>query len=205
VKKGADDGPDYRKKCPKMVESEYMKPDIDAAEIDTMIRENIGLVTLCLRPYRNGARWRNVEELEACALEGLWIAAKSYQPERGPFSTWACVIIKRRIQRDINHWARKKRAGDNSTLSLSAPVDGDMELGDSIADDAPGPEALALARVAAAVALDACDDRARQIFRASAAGFTLQEIGAGMGLSGERVRQLAVKARQELPAALATH
>lgn len=38
------------------------------------------------------------QDVEQEALIGLWIAARGYQPERGPFKPWASTVIHRRLK-----------------------------------------------------------------------------------------------------------
>jgi RNA polymerase sigma-32 factor len=101
-------------------------------------------------------------------------------------------------------------------LSLDDPAytDADETRGERIADDEPGPEARVaggeaseLARAGIQRALDTLDGRERAIIerrylRGSDRAATLRELGAALGISGERVRQLEARAKAKMRAEL---
>src|SRR5262249_38410243 len=99
-------------------------------------------------------------------------------------------------------------------LSLDDPAytDADETRGERLADDQPGPEACVagdeaseLARDGIRRALETLDGRERAIIerrylRSGDRSATLRELGAALGISGERVRQLEARAKAKMRA-----
>jgi len=156
---------------------------------------------------------------------GLHHAAEKFEPERGlKFSTYATWWIRNAIQRCVMNQRRTvrvpvhaqesaRRSGERlplDALSLDAPFDsadaGSGAWVDLIrAEGDPGDDAERndlSQRIE--VAVDALDDREQRIIKGRFwRECTLNEIGADMGVSRERVRQLESKAFSRLRARMA--
>lgn len=108
---------------------------------------------------------------------------------------------------DVIHMESRLAAGDRS-LNVVIGEDGESSWQDLLVDDRPDPEALSITRRDAALkrrwlgeALAALPDRERHILEARFFAdhtITLERIGAHMGISKERVRQLENQALSRL-------
>lgn len=58
-------------------------------------------------------KYRKDEDVIQSGMLGLCEAANNYDPEKGKFSTYACVCIRREIAREL-----KRRDKDKFTISL---------------------------------------------------------------------------------------
>jgi len=100
------------------------------------------------------------------------------------------------------------KAGSSQPISLELPVgETGNRLGDTIEDEsAPGPEEMAagvLLREQLSTALDSLSPRERRVIEMrfgldSQSGRTLREIGAELGLTKERIRQIEGEALRKL-------
>jgi RNA polymerase sigma-32 factor len=108
---------------------------------------------------------------------------------------------------DVLHMEGRLAAGDRS-LNITLTEDGDSDWQDLLVDDRPDPETLImqqrdgrLKRRWVGEAMADLPDRERRILQArffSERGVTLECLGASMGISKERVRQLEAQALTRL-------
>jgi RNA polymerase primary sigma factor len=98
-------------------------------------------------------------------------------------------------------------AGDDLSLSTSVGEDGNLELGDLLEQDSVPPIELELMRSSFAeriqVMVSELDEKERDVIRMrfgldGEEPRTLQEIGEGLGLSRERIRQIESRAKEKL-------
>jgi RNA polymerase sigma factor (sigma-70 family) len=177
-----------------------------------------GLIRLVVRRYR-WALGAVLEEgdLMSAGWFGLRRAAEKFDAERGwTFSTYAVAWIRHAIQRAIAdqrrtirlpQWVQSQRDVPlpPDVLSLDAPLTSDGRSStrlDLLAADCEDPREVAEAkqqRVRVEAALEELPERLRGVV---VARFwrerTLQEVGDGMSLTRERVRQLEVDALARL-------
>ena len=68
---------------------------------DEFVTRNMGLAGAATRPVgRNKTAW--TEDLLAAAVAALWQAFLRWEPESGPFSTWAHMFLKGATLREVN-------------------------------------------------------------------------------------------------------
>lgn len=149
--------------------------------------EHLGLVGMIV-----GKRVRpdhpDADEYRGVATLALVRAARDYDPAKGRFSTYACRAIINAVNCEWNYRHRKRRDA-RRTVGLTDGVarwcgvrdkPGRMELDDERRDTMDR----------AATCLAALDERGADVLMRRASGMTLREIGADLGLSRERVRQI---------------
>jgi RNA polymerase sigma-32 factor len=185
-----------------------------------LLLAHLPLARRIARKYRSGAD-REWDDLDAEAFLGLKRALATFDAERGfrfnTFARWWIVEA-------VSNYAKRSRSvvrgpsrgnGHGNDVSLNAPAEhedgeGHQAIDDLADDDAVDPEAAvvrheegALAHETVHEALDSLDDRERRIFtarRLSDDPPTLRELGAQIGLTAERVRQIEAVALDKVSA-----
>jgi RNA polymerase sigma factor (sigma-70 family) len=159
----------------------------------------------CFRPLRGSEACRlawcfahfhandvPVEELVGEALCALTYASSRYEEARDiPFGAYATLVIRHYLTHAIHRWRREKRC---RPLPRPTRSEGDVS---ELADRRPAPDAAD-----GAAARELCE-RIRRFLPAQlyevlylyhGEGHTFEEIGARVGLTRQRVRQIVVKA-----------
>jgi RNA polymerase sigma factor (sigma-70 family) len=158
--------------------------------VDRALRDHEGLIHAVIR--REGSGPLSYEEALQAGRMGLWRALLGYDPERGTaFSTYAWVAIRRHIRRAATNVVR-----DAAFRSLRVPLDQAVAFSSRVAERSVD-ENLDRALVHDALLALVCQlpDRLRQIIiaRYGLGGVpprSLRQLGADLGLSHERIRQL---------------
>jgi RNA polymerase sigma factor (sigma-70 family) len=158
-------------------------------EIQSLSDEQIELVNnyrffaySLTKDHHNKGKTR--EELRAGAEDGLLDAALRFDPSLGfPFSAHARPWITGGIKAIF-----KKRAIDQCTTELAALPPSSIDGQTFAAIDAALPP----------IDLGILEGRQRQVIEARLAGKTLEETGAELGISTERVRQIESRATEKL-------
>lgn len=142
---------------------------------DTLVRDNLRLAAVALGRLRrtsSAIRALDPDEAEAAALRGLWHAARSWQPGKSAFSTWAWLNIRRELHGLIRaemSWQRR-----------SARVR-QRAYAEAVADQRPRPRdrehPLAERLVKALRGLTA--QQRQSLRRRFWLGWTMQRIGGG--------------------------
>lgn len=185
-----------------------------------LVKSNIRLVIYLSLQYSTNVL--PIEDLVQEGILGLINAASKYDPEKGNrFSTYAWTSIKRRIYRAIQlnqnliYWppGRLKelipanRSGDQTHLKVGERktlLVTRREL-DQEAEQMSPQETLELNELQEAieVALNQIGERELRILRKryrfeGMQDYTLEELGDQEGVSGERIRQILMRARKKL-------
>ena len=153
----------------------------EAGSIGQMLRSHDGLVHALIR--REGSGRLTYEEALQAGRIGLWQAIVGYDPGRGTaFSTYAWVAIRRHIRRAV-----AQTAGDMECGLLPAPL--------LRAPDLVGHVERLLIHEALHALLSQLPERLRQVILArygldGQPSRSLRQLGAQLGLSHERIRQL---------------
>jgi len=171
---------------------------LTAAE-QQLVADNVGLVHGHLI-RRFGSQHRQWDDLRQEGVLGLVEAAKRFDPARGTrFSTYADWWVRNKVDSFIRARVRSRVGSasfddDDDDLGIGEPVDTFDPIGEL--------EDYEAADVLARAAVRVLNDREREVLSRRADGETLQVIGATLGLSKERIRQIEQRAVARARAAL---
>jgi RNA polymerase sigma factor (sigma-70 family) len=118
------------------------------------------------------------------------------------FSTFAAGLARNRARSYLRDGKALRR--DAETLPLDAPANDKVNevFGDFIADDRPGPEELALARIEVQELerwLSTLAPPTRRTIEMHAEGWSCKEIGQALGISRNSVKQRRHRALSQVP------
>lgn len=160
-----------------------------------LAEENLGLAYfMANRQYRRCGKYE-LEELESMALEGLWDAARTWEEEKGAFSTYACRCIQNAYSKHENYNHRQKRTGTTVSLDARRRLDvSEIEnaLLDRLSGYEPGPEQTVVDREWVRDAVSVLSERQRAIvlMRCGFAGpiMSIGQIAERFGTSRQAVQ-----------------
>ena len=151
------------------------------------------------------------EDLLDAALFGLSLAAKTFRPELGAFSTYAVTVMTGECNRFLERSGRKLPPAEIHLVSLSDLIGRDDSDGDALGDFGADPNAEDPAEAASLRALPGVLDEAisslpereaEVIRRRFLLGENLEKIGAALGRSRQRIYQIEQQALSHLRSAL---
>jgi RNA polymerase sigma factor (sigma-70 family) len=160
--------------------------------IEQSLRRHEGLIHAVIR--REGSGSLTYEEALHAGRIGLWRAILGYDPGRGTaFSTYAWVAIRRHIHRAVRQAAR-----DSDWLLVPCPP-GQTDDGWARLKELDESVAQTLIHEALLALLSQLPDRLRQVITARYGldghpPRSLRPLGAQLGLSHQRIRQLEQEA-----------
>lgn len=163
------------------------------ASIEQALRRHEGLIHAVIR--REGSGSLTYEEALQAGRIGLWRAILGYDPARGTaFSTYAWVVIRRHIRHAVSQAARDLGRLQAPRPPCQAP-DGSAESAEDLGESVE----RALIHEALSALLSQLPDRLRQVVTARYGldghpPRSLRQLGAQLGLSHERIRQLEQEA-----------
>lgn len=162
--------------------------------VDRALRDNEGLIHAVIR--REGSGALSYEEALQAGRIGLWRALLGYDPARGTaFSTYAWVAIRRHVRRAATEIVR-----DAALRSLLVPLDQAVDPWRRVAERSLDENLdRALVHDALLALVFQLPDRLRRIIVArygldGVLPRSLRQLGADLGLSHERIRQLQQEA-----------
>jgi RNA polymerase sigma factor (sigma-70 family) len=162
--------------------------------MDRALRDDEGLIHAVIR--REGSGPLSYEEALQAGRIGLWRALLGYDPDRGTaFSTYAWVAIRRHIRRAATHVVR-----DAVLHWLLVPLDQAVAPWGRVVERSLDENLdRALVHDALLMLVSQLPDRLRQIIIArygldGVPPRSLRQLGADLGLSHERIRQLQQEA-----------
>jgi RNA polymerase sigma factor (sigma-70 family) len=171
---------------------------------DRLVTENLGLAGWAAKKWGHGLDFDDAFQI-ACL--GLMRAAETYDPDRGPFATYAWNWLWQNLL-NANREAAPvhvppKVWQNHKPTRCALPVrrfdDGNEQ------DMLPAPDERTEDVALALVHIERLPPQWRYVLRRRLAGFTLKEIGASMGVSRERVRQVQSAALRRLNGARVSH
>lgn len=152
-----------------------------------LVHENLGIAYAVLAKFKLARQL--VDDARGEAMVALCLAAGSYEPSKGAFSTWAWV----KVRWHIIGWLERQK-GQTVTEASGEPVDAP--------DEAQGPEDAAIdsdarKRILRAVARE--EPRVQQtVLLALEHGATKREVAEHLGCSTSTVARLRKQARESL-------
>ncbi len=176
---------------------------------EALIAENLPLAWhMANRQLRRGSEY-TLEELYSQALEGLWDAARTYNPEATKFSTYAWACIEHSFQRQFVYDHRQMRSGPTVSLDEKyVPTwEGTDTRMDRIPDPKKGPEESYMEREREQEirkALDRLSEREREVvmmrFGIGDMGPPMdwKEIGDRYGVTRQTAQQTGKRAMDKL-------
>jgi len=83
---------------------------VEESELNSLVEDNIAIAFFALKRIRlpDSAK-RNIEDYKSIALMAVVRASRSFDPEKGKFSTYAYKYVKHAITSELRHSFRKKR------------------------------------------------------------------------------------------------
>ena len=179
-------------------------------DMESLSRENAGLIRLIARRYRRLCeldRAADLEDLIQAGHIGLWKAAETFDPNGGKtWTTWAGFYIRREMRALLGVASARRRA-DLGAVSTSTPFysdepDGET-IGDMLADESlPDADEQLLrdeVRDTVRAAVERLPGRVRTSVRESKLhGVTYAALAAEEGVSLNAIRQDVVKGLRAL-------
>ena len=170
--------------------AQYKSPTSD------LVEENINLVGSIVSKF---LRKPHVEdsELYSVGCMGLFHAAKTYDPSKSKFSTWATRIIKQRIISEIRSQKRLKRRSGSVVISELDDRELDVCLEDRRPSSLPVHIVDALTKEAPSETKRETENRTILV-RHFLESRSFSDIGREMGITREAVRKKAQKAIESI-------
>lgn len=177
-------------------------------EVEKLVNTHIKFA-LWICGTHHWARWKDPHDARSLSLEGLLLAAKTWEPERGAaFTTWAMTVIRQRFWNSDFKRKTIKRGYGVEHIQLDEP---DEFTGDSRAESVEDESVPDLARLIddpgdcadMQTAILELREKERHVIarRFGFSGFdpmTLECIGEQMGVTREYIRQIEMKALAKL-------
>lgn len=173
---------------------------------DPRIARYMPLARSFARKYAGELPLHTFDDLLSIAMEALWRATERWVPERGAtFVTFAGQCITHALWLEIKRSRAQRRIPVRELLSTS-PVNSDDGYFD-LPSDAKTPEEILSERAVKGTVtslMRGLDTRRKLVIRRRyQAGATLEQIGAELGVTRERARQLEVEALGKMRRVLA--
>lgn len=132
------------------------------------------------------------EDLLGIALVALWESVRDFDESHGAaLPTYATVRMTNALNAEWTHWRRKKRFGIRLGDSIESAAEDETPI--ALVASNPSQEDLVDARRVCDI-IASLPKRERRVLELRSEGIPLRAVGRKLGLSGEMVRQLEVRA-----------
>ncbi len=161
----------------------------DSGKTAELISRYMKTVFSCAKRYSGAADY---EELVSDGMEGLLSAVRSYDEEKGEFAAFAAVCIENRLRNTAKRSLRR----------TSLLADSDPEKLNDIADPAPTPEEIVIAREDSKEVLERIETELTpletQCIRGAVMGLSYDEIARHLNIEKKAVDNALSRARAKL-------
>jgi len=165
------------------------------AEIGKLVRENMGLAVSIAQKYSNVKA--PMDDIVSAARVALVKAARGWNPEKGPFVSYAGTAIRNALN-GLFHTEGQRARTELTTLDEPLDADG-MTLADVLpgatAADVLGPIEARETSEALQAAIARLPEYPRAVLQGLAAGRTMEDIGRERGVSKQAVGNVASRAK----------
>ena len=158
--------------------------------IEELITNNKGLVYYIVNKYYH--KYANDDDVIQCGMIGLWKAAKSYQPEKSKFATYAskCILS------EIGQYFRKENKHSHN-VSLNCPIDTDEDGNElSLQDTLVSTELSFL--IDTDYLQNVLDDREIEAILLCYNGYTQKEIAKVLNVCQPQVSRILSKVKYKI-------
>lgn len=159
----------------------------DSGKVAELISRYMKTVLACAKRYSSAADY---EELVSDGMEGLLAAIRGYDEEKGEFSGFASVCIENRLRNTVKR-----------SLRRTALLD-DPERLEEIADPAPNPEEMVIAREHSEEVMERIRTELtaleEQCIRGVIMGLSYEEIAGRLDVDRKSVDNALSRARAKL-------
>lgn len=160
----------------------------DSGKVAELISRYMKTVFACAKRYSGAADY---EELVSDGMEGLLAAISGYDEDKGEFARFAAVCIENRLRNTAKR-----------SLKRTALLDGDPERLEEIADPAPTPEEIVIAREHSEEVMERIRTELtaleEQCIRGVIMGLSYEEIAERLGTDRKAVDNALSRARAKL-------
>ncbi len=183
------------------------EPGQDHAEVERLVTDNIKLAQFFANQWAPLYGWN---EALSSAMEGLWRAAKNFDPLKGvPFGSYASMRIKWYMAVPLVKMNKRKRGGGTAIhvhLDQLAGESGSTTTGEAIEDERQRPACDVVGdddeHALLASAMASISDRERDVLRRRYGidrdEETLDSVAVSYGITRERIRQIEGEAEEKL-------
>lgn len=161
-----------------------------------LVEDNIKLVNYFINRYYH---WiQGSEDAYQLGCLGLVKAAQKWNPERGAFSHFAGLMIRREINQAIQYCNRQMRKADEPVASLDFMLDEDTALS-SMISTGEGVEQDVTLKVTLETLLNSINPRHKKVIEMLYfEGLANKEVAKILGVSDQRVRQIELLALNKM-------
>lgn len=173
-----------------MSDKELLRNDPpDSGKLAELISRYMKMVFAGAKKYSGSADY---EELVSDGMEGLLSAVRNYSEEKGEFAAFAAVCVENRLRNTAKRSIRR----------ISRLADPDSERLEDIADPAPTPEEIVIARENSEEVMRGIRTELTELelkcIQGAAFGLSYDEIAARMNIDRKAVDNALSRARTKL-------
>lgn len=172
---------------------EYEDSEDEFKSVDELVHSHLKLVVSIAARYSRDSH--ELEDNVGVGHVALVLAARSYHPRKGSFTTWAAFYIKGEIRNQRCDALGCRRRARTELPSVSS-IDAGAPLDEGATDPHEGYTSALKRELSEAVA--ELPEYQGRIMRARLSGITLAELGERYGVSQQAIRQTSMNGVEKL-------